>query len=255
MEFWMLLWRKAKSFPSQLRSLVILFALLLAVFITARHLFVPESFGKMGHYRAAAVEASAGLPLHYAGSHVCMDCHDDIYATKSESFHRNVSCEVCHGPAAAHSEEPSEHALSAPRKRGYCTLCHGYNPSRPTGFPQIEPASHNPLKPCFECHDAHDPKPPHTPEQCSACHRNIWRTKAVSHHAQLECARCHATPEEHKENPAKYRPAKPSSRGFCGGCHSREADSPENIPRINLDSHHVGYVCWQCHYPHYPEAQ
>jgi hypothetical protein len=254
MDFLLTIARRFKSFPSQLRSLLILFAILVAAFIIARHVFVPESFGEFGHYRAAAVDANASRPLHYAGSNACMDCHDDIFEQKSESFHKNVSCEVCHGPAVLHTEAPDEHELPAPRKRGYCTLCHGYNPSRPTGFPQIEPATHNPLKPCFECHDPHDPKPPHTPEQCSACHRNIAMTKAVSHHAQLQCTKCHDTPQEHKVKPLAFRPKKPSSRAFCGQCHARDADSPKNIPRIDLSNHHVGYVCWQCHYPHYPEA-
>ena len=35
---------------------------------------------------------------------VCLDCHDDIFEVKQSSFHKNVSCEVCHGPAAGHPD-------------------------------------------------------------------------------------------------------------------------------------------------------
>ena len=35
-------------------------------------------------------------------------------------------------------------------------------------------------KPCKDCHDPHAPVPPVVPGQCSACHAQIERTKAVS---------------------------------------------------------------------------
>jgi hypothetical protein len=41
---------------------------------------------------------------------------------------------------------------------------------------------------------------------------------------------------------------------FCGTCHARGADSPPEIPRIDLATHGGTYLCWQCHYPHHPEA-
>ena len=39
---------------------------------------------------------------------------------------------------------------------------------------------------------------------------------------------------------------------FCGTCHA--ADIPD-VPQVNLRDHGEPYVCWQCHYPHYPEAR
>ena len=32
------------------------------------------------------------------------------------------------------------------------------------------------------------------------------------------------------------------------------ADSPAEIPRVDLASHAGRDLCWQCHYPHFPEA-
>ena len=150
-------------------------------------------------------------------------------------------------------------AFRAPKQRGYCPLCHGYDPFRPSGFPQIDPVVHNPLQPCIGCHSPHEPEPPQTPEECGACHGHIARIKAVSHHALLACTVCHETAEEHKISPRMSRPSKPSSRSVCGGCHAPEAVRPQEIvpeiPRVDMATHGERYVCWQCHYPHFPELK
>jgi ribosomal protein S27AE len=239
----------------QVTRLLIVFSLLIVALVVARRLLVPKTFGKLGHYRAAAIETVSGSKIKYAGHEVCATCHDDIVKTHDTHRHANVACEVCHGPAAAHVESPTEVHLTAPKQRGYCPLCHGYDPSRPTGFPQIDPQTHNPLKPCYTCHKPHEPEPPRTPEACSACHGEIARTKAVSNHAALECTRCHEAGKEHKTTPQLSRPSKPKDRAFCGECHAREATGPKEIPRVDMASHGERYVCWQCHYPHFPESK
>ncbi|MBI3696810.1 MAG: hypothetical protein HY238_18485 [Acidobacteria bacterium] len=239
----------------QISRLSIVFGVLLLALVLARHFLIPKSFGKIGHYRAAAVDAIAARKIKYAGHQACASCHEEIVKLHDDRRHRNVACEVCHGPAAAHVEAPTEIRLPAPKQRGYCPLCHGYDPSRPTGFPQIDPVSHNPLKPCITCHNPHAPETPHTPEECSACHGEIARTKAVSHHALLPCTGCHETQKQHKITPQLSRPSKPASRAFCGQCHGVDASSPKEIPRVDLATHGERYVCWQCHYPHFPELK
>ncbi|MCP5112697.1 MAG: hypothetical protein GY953_17875, partial [bacterium] len=169
----------------QLIRLGTLFGLAILALVLARHFLVPETFGDIGHYRAAAVDAIAGLEVKYAGREACAMCHYEEAETHGARLHRGVACEVCHGPAAAHADDPTEFRPAVPRQRDLCQLCHTYDPARPTGFPQIDPAVHNPLQPCFGCHDPHAPEPPTTPEECAACHGHIARTKAVSHHALL----------------------------------------------------------------------
>lgn len=241
--------------PEQVRRLSILVIALTVVFILTRNWLVPADFGKYGHYRASAIEDIISQEMEYAGQEVCFECHDDMIEEKRSGYHKDVSCEVCHGPAAKHAEEPGSVELQFPRQRGYCPLCHEYLPSRPTGFPQIVSASHNPMKPCISCHNPHNPTPPQTPRECTACHAEIARTKAVSHHVYVPCTRCHQAPEAHKTNPRAHLPSKPSNRAFCGQCHAIGATSEKGIPRIDLDSHYPRYVCWQCHYPHLPEAR
>jgi len=245
---------KPVRIPQQLIPLAILLFVGVAALVIARQLLVPETFGTYGHYRAGAVDEIMALEVVYAGSDACIDCHDDMYALKQESNHRGLSCEVCHGPAVKHVEAPDEYSPIVPRTRDHCALCHGYNPSRPTGFPQIIEKLHNPGQPCMSCHSPHNPELPHSPEECKACHRRIAGEKTVSHHATLHCTTCHMTPDEHLVIPASVRSQKPETNNVCAGCHAEDADSPRHIPRIDPETHADRYFCWDCHYPHSPEA-
>lgn len=246
-------WRGTKV-PQQVPRLAAVFLFAALALLVARRFLVPETFGEVGHYRAAAVDTITAHKKKYAGQQECALCHGSIAERRLTSNHRGLACETCHGPGAAHAANPVELKPAIPRQREFCTRCHAYNPSRPTGFAQIDPVRHNPLTPCMACHDPHEPEPPVTPGECSACHGQIANQKAVSHHATLACTTCHETPEEHKNSPRLVRPGKPSDRSFCGGCHAEDAPSPRQIPRVNLRTHSVRWVCWQCHYPHYPET-
>jgi hypothetical protein len=215
---------------------------------------VPDTFGDLGHYRAVAVDSIAAQEIKYAGHQRCAVCHSALERRRLSGNHSGVACEVCHGPAMAHTTAPGDIKPSIPRERAFCPLCHSYNAARPSGFAQIDPVAHNPLTPCVECHDPHEPVPPETPEECSACHGQIARQKAVSHHAGLPCTTCHETPDAHRTDPRDFTPTKPADRAFCGGCHAQDAPVSRRIPQINLRDHGEGYPCWQCHYPHYPET-
>ena len=242
------------KFPKQLIPLAVIVVGGIAALIVARAFLVPESFGKYGHYRADAVDEIKTQQFIYAGTGICNDCHNDIVDLKAKSFHKGVSCEVCHGPALAHTEAPDEITPEAPRGRGYCPLCHGYDPSRPSGFPQIIADRHNPGKPCMSCHNPHKPLLPHAPEECSACHRNEANLKVVSHHAELLCTQCHLVPSEHLTSPKFVRAEKPSDVSTCAVCHSPEGEKRMKAPLIQFESHSGRYVCWDCHFPHHPEA-
>jgi len=241
--------------PQQVRRLIVVFIILGGALVGARHYLVPKTFGALGHYRAAAIAANAAKPMSYAGHEACALCHPDIVKVHDGARHRTVACEVCHGAQAAHVDSPADHIPPAPRERAFCPLCHAYDPARPTGFPQIDPITHNPGHPCITCHNPHAPVPPHTPQECSACHAEIARTKTLSKHATLPCTTCHEVQELHKNNPLASTPTKPQTREFCGQCHSQDAKGPSEIVRVDLSSHGQRYVCWQCHYPHSPEVQ
>ena len=241
--------------PDQVVRLLIAFAIIGIGFAVARQRFVPKTFGELGHYSAAAIDTAAARQIHYAGLQACVECHDDVGAIKAKSFHRNLTCEVCHGAAADHAEDPGVRFPAIPRSRQACLYCHDYLSSRPTGFPQIIERSHNPLKPCMSCHNPHDPKPPQVPGSCAACHGEIARTKSISRHAELECETCHQAAPGHRENPRAFLPTKPTTREFCGECHAKGATGLEMAPRVDMATHGDRYLCWQCHYPHHPEGR
>jgi ribosomal protein S27AE len=232
---------------------MIVVAVLLGGTLAARAFVIPRSLKDRAMHRESTMAREAAKPVRYSGAAVCKDCHEDAYNDRNRSFHRNLSCGTCHGPLLAHSDDPVKFPATSARDRAFCLVCHGYDAARPTGFPQINPVLHNPVKPCFECHRPHDPTPKETPHECSACHAQIFATKSVSPHALIECTTCHETPEQHKLTPRRVRPTKPMDRAFCGKCHDKGADR-KGAPKIDLATHQERYLCWQCHYPHMPEA-
>jgi hypothetical protein len=238
--------------PEQVSRLAIVFGALAVMVLALRFVVIPRAYFSSAIHQAQTVRREASRTLVYAGMTVCQECHSDVYETKLSGYHRNLSCETCHGPSAKHVENPEAVKPPAPRDRTFCPVCHAYDPARPTGFPQINPESHNPGVPCFSCHNPHDPVPPQVPQECSACHAQIWNTKAVSAHAPLPCVTCHTVSEEHKVQPRTHLPTKPTTRAFCGQCHANEKSV--GIPQIDLAAHGGNYRCWQCHYPHLPEG-
>ena len=244
--------------PEQIHRLVIVLAILVGATFLIRFVIIPRSLVSTDLHWSEAAQRELAKPVKFAGATACQDCHEDVAGKKARSFHKNVSCESCHGPAVKHAEDPGAVKPQAPRDRKFCPVCHAYDPSRPTGFPQINPTAHNPLKPCISCHNPHDPVPPKVPRGCAACHAQIERTKAVSSHALIACTTCHKAPERHKTAPRLALPSKPETREFCGGCHGTGAaakDAPKEAPKVDLSTHGGRNLCWECHYPHLPEGR
>jgi len=242
-----------RKVPDALVRLLVVFAALIVGTIVVVKFVIPPEMKDVDLQHAEYVKRENVKPIQYAGAVACADCHDEIVTEKRGGYHRDLSCETCHGPAAMHTEDPDNIKPPAPRDRKFCPVCHTFNPSRPRGFPMINPVAHNPMKACYTCHNPHDPKPPRTPRECSACHGEIARTLSVSHHVQLQCTTCHQAPRRHRITPRIVKPTKPSSRDFCGKCHAEES-SFKGSPKIDLNSYGEKYVCCRCHYPHLPEA-
>ncbi len=245
-------------FPEQVKRLVFLAAILVGVTLVGRFALIPRALVSTELHWSEAAQREAAKPVKFAGAVACQDCHEDVMLKKAKGFHKGVACETCHGPASKHTEDPGAVKPPAPRDRRFCPACHTYDPSRPTGFPQINPTAHNPLKPCISCHNAHDPVPPRVPRECAACHAQIERTKSVSSHALIACTTCHNAPERHKSAPRAVLPSKPETREFCGTCHSAGTaakDAPKEAPKVDLATHGGRTLCWECHYPHLPEGR
>jgi hypothetical protein len=146
-------WRDAEH----LFRLAGLFLAGLVLFLVVRAWLVPENFGAYGHYRPAAVDEVAALPIHYAGRDACTDCHGDVVEKRAGGRHEKIGCESCHGPAAEHVADPTERHPIRPDPRSSCLECHRPLTGRPASHPQVDAAEHAGDSACAECHDPHHP--------------------------------------------------------------------------------------------------
>lgn len=143
--------------PPQLKTLLPVLAVFICLFLVARHLLIPDSFGKYGHYRANSMDEIAILPAHHIGKEACTDCHDTEAAKLSSDLHKGLSCEVCHGPGYQHMDDPEKYKLNKPGTREFCGKCHDLNPARRTEvIHQIDIKTHNIERAdCIDCHNPH----------------------------------------------------------------------------------------------------
>lgn len=151
--------------------------ILLVVLITlgvggfyARKAFLPEGFGKYGHYRAGAIEDEMNLPLRNMTNESCLDCHPFIKKIHLKGVHKTVSCEMCHSAYANHVDKNGKVYAKMPKKQGkeikeLCLRCHNKAiKARPvTVIKVVEFPGHLEEKKvrtdhnCDQCHHVHAP--------------------------------------------------------------------------------------------------
>lgn len=229
---------------------------------------------------SAAPEPATGA---YAGTEVCVTCHDG-YDTALESTSHGRStfaslssrgCESCHGPAAAHTEDPDNEALRpridrlpAAQQNAACQQCH-------QGGDQFfwKGSAHEARGlSCVSCHSVHSPKSPDSQlkqaraaDQCVTCHKDVraemWKT---SHHpireGKIGCNDCHnphgtgtdsmikavSINEQcyscHAEKRGPFLWEHPPVRENCMNCHV-----PHGSNHLKLQRTSVPFICQQCH--------
>lgn len=143
--------------PPQLKTLIPLFGAFIILFLIARHFLVPDSFGKVGHYRFNSIADNSSRPMSYAGKATCVECHAENGTLLESDVHATLSCETCHGAGLAHNADPKKVKMTIPDQREFCGKCHDYNPSRGKIVQQVDLAVHNVGKKCIECHNPHAP--------------------------------------------------------------------------------------------------
>ena len=144
--------------PPQLKTLLPLFVLFVAVFLGIRAFLVPASFGKYGHYRANAINEIAAKPARYAGKKACSECHPAEAKKLESDLHSDLTCEVCHGPGDKHiASTGTPGLLIKPGTREFCGMCHQKNTARKKeNVNQVKIREHHlEKKICIECHNPH----------------------------------------------------------------------------------------------------
>jgi len=140
-----------------LLRLAAVFVAVFLIFLLARGSFVPKSFGRYGHFRGDALAEIASRPIAYAGHQACENCHGDVVEVKSQGKHKGVNCESCHGPQAAHADDPASMQPAKLDTTSLCPRCHTANAAKPKNFPQVSPEDHSGGQPCDTCHKPHSP--------------------------------------------------------------------------------------------------
>jgi uncharacterized CHY-type Zn-finger protein len=130
----------------------------LLVFTVARAEFVPEGFGKYGHYRAGAIDDVKARPVVHAGQQACAQCHVDIVDLRAKARHKAIACESCHGPLAVHATDPGQMTPKRPDGRVLCVHCHAANTGKPKRYPTVDVKEHAGDEKCITCHTPHNPK-------------------------------------------------------------------------------------------------
>lgn len=193
----------------------ILFAVLVIILLAAAALrlsFVPETFGQLGFYRAAAIDDARSFTPRHVGIEICEMCHEEKVALHNKDVHISVQCETCHGPAWEHVDDPEKTLVPIPNRRESCLTCHRALTARPGDFPQITWLEHykfvgveDRTTSCTSCHNPHEPlfmdrdistaRLHPAIHRCRDCH--IGRTdqnqvRPPGHPAIFECGYCHS---------------------------------------------------------------
>jgi hypothetical protein len=186
------------------RAGALLLAVLIVVFVVPRAMPIPTFLEDYGFYPKNSeknAEEWSGLPIQYADSSICNDCHQDKRGIWEKSEHRTVSCETCHGPGQPHMDKRA--SLTVDTSREFCGLCHARVLARPSDFPQVDLDEHAGQAACITCHNPHDPqvatlpKIPHALEgrsDCLLCHNTGGIEPFPQDHeerSQDTCLNCH----------------------------------------------------------------
>jgi hypothetical protein len=96
--------RRVFKIPPQILRILLLALGIVSSYGMARYFLTPPSFGEYGFYRGAAIEEATLRPKTFAGRQACADCHPEAVEKLAKFEHKKLSCEGCHGPGEAHTQ-------------------------------------------------------------------------------------------------------------------------------------------------------
>lgn len=158
--------------------LVSLLGLVVVLFLIVRSLVVPKDFGKLGHFRASAIDEAAARESRHIGNQACNDCHGEMYSAWSKGKHTRPQCENCHGPGLLHRKlmsgesidaypdviKKNKNAIRVPTGIQECKWCHLKTFERPSSLKFITGVEshisgmggqYGPGSKCTDCHNPH----------------------------------------------------------------------------------------------------
>lgn len=129
------------------------------IFLFARQMMIPDSFGQYGRYRGDNINENASRQVSFAGSSKdCAGCHREVYRAVAGASHSGMDCQSCHGPAAKHISKPGAWSLRVEGSAELCGSCHRTIAGRADGkIATVKPLMHSGGVTCTRCHDPHRP--------------------------------------------------------------------------------------------------
>lgn len=116
------------TYNSHVIRIVLGLVVLAGVALAGKYLLTPKTFGKYGHYRAAAIDEEANLEIRQWTNASCLACHQHEAKIHLAGRHKTISCEFCHGAYADHIKDGKKVGV-LPVKRDeeikvLCLRCH-----------------------------------------------------------------------------------------------------------------------------------
>jgi hypothetical protein len=140
----------------QIVRLVLLTITIVLSYLVARYFLTPSSFGQYGHYRGISLMEQASRKTVFGGKKSCEECHEDKVQQLGKGSHKTLTCEVCHGPAQAHADNPDIKPVT--QAFSHCVRCHEADPAKPKWMKQIASKTHYTGEHCAGCHVPHQPE-------------------------------------------------------------------------------------------------
>ena len=241
--------------------------------------------------KQAAAQAPAQAPANggYVGAEACKICHEDLFEGFEKSPHFKTTldkrggvshqgCEGCHGPGAAHADDPGDmkkifsfKTASAKTISERCMTCHASGKEQ-MDFNRSVHIKNNVS--CLDCHSSHHSKDSEfllvkkEPELCYSCHAQQKPQFAMPFHHRVneglvKCDDCHNphgtvkanqirtsaaqdavcfTCHTDKRGPFVFEHAAVKIEG-CAACHT-----PHGSPNVHmLKTSNVNLLCLSCH--------
>jgi DmsE family decaheme c-type cytochrome len=241
--------------------------------------------------KQAAAQAPAQAPANggYVGAEACKICHEDLFEGFEKSPHFKTTldkrggashqgCEGCHGPGAAHADDPGDmkkifsfKTASAKTISERCMTCHASGKEQ-MDFNRSVHIKNNVS--CLDCHSSHHSKDSEfllvktEPELCYSCHAQQKPQFAMPFHHRVneglvKCDDCHNPHGTVKANQIRTSAAQDAvcftchtdKRGpfvfeheavkieGCAACHT-----PHGSPNVHmLKTSNVNLLCLSCH--------
>jgi DmsE family decaheme c-type cytochrome len=233
----------------------------------------------------AAPKTAATTSGGYVGSETCALCHADVAKKFDENPHsklalehggKGATCESCHGPGQAHTEDPADPKKifrfdkATPKQiDATCLGCHA------GAHPNFERSPHAKAGvSCTSCHSVHSFKSEISllkdaqPKLCYACHADVKPAFALPFHHKVDeglvkCSDCH---DVHGTFNDKQLRTTADQNAICTKCHIENAGpfayehpvvktegclachSPHGSPNARLlITSNINTLCLQCH--------